>query len=190
MMSWKTILGFGVTLGACSVPTQAGYTQQLDALKGSNVSGVIRDWGAPTSTTDLAAGHRVYEWNQKSGLRTEERIVHRVDPQTNQGYYAKEGGVRIPLDCRTTMEADAQGRIVWATAEGLACVGFSPVAPVALEVPAAVAPVAVPAAVAPEAAVEVPVVPAVPAEVPVRGSPGRRGRVPAGEKESGRRGSR
>ncbi|MES2644298.1 MAG: hypothetical protein V4850_32735 [Myxococcota bacterium] len=155
------------------VPTPGGYQARLDSFTGRSVNTAIADLGAPTRVVDMAEGHRLYVWEEKSEMRTPMVGEERHDAQRGTDTVVISGFNRVPLDCFTELQTDAAGVVVRNRVEGLACIGTAPAAgtPAALTTtaplpvapppvappPVAVSPVALPpAAIVADAAEDAP----------------------------------
>ncbi len=127
------------------IPTPEGYRQRLAAYHGRSVNDLVAHMHAPTNVVDLAQGHKLYVWEEKSTAHTQTKVVERIDPQTGRTEYYTEGGERIPLDCTTEAEADAQGIVVRTSAQGPMCLALLPDAGSATAAPGVSSPAVVPA---------------------------------------------
>lgn len=108
------------------VPTYDGYEAQIKAFVGRSVNDAVASLGAPTRTVELAAGHQLYVWEEKSTARTAVRGTSQYNPQTHKEEIVVDGGDRIPLDCTTELETAAGGTVVRYRIDGPACVGVAP----------------------------------------------------------------
>lgn len=156
LFSLLVALGCGGGSLTDMVPTPAGYQARLDALTGRSVNTAIAELGAPTRVVDMAEGHKLYVWEEKSELRTPMVGEERHDAQTGADRVVISGFDRVPLDCFTELQADAAGIVVRNRTEGVACIGLPPAAGSA---PAVAAPAAAPAAVPLPAAPVAPIAP-------------------------------
>ena len=57
----------------------------------------------------LAAGSRLYVWEEKSERRTPITGEERYNPQTGTDTIVLNPSQRVPLDCTTELETDAKG---------------------------------------------------------------------------------
>ena len=142
------------------VPTYDGYKAQLDGMVGQEINVAVAELGAPTRTVELALGSMLYVWEDMSELRTAQRGRVHSDPSNGDRTIVLSGGDRIPLDCVTEIETDANGLIVRTRAEGIACVGLAPGAarPVVPPMPIGDIPGVTPTSVPPPLPVAPPVV--------------------------------
>lgn len=117
-----------VPMLACRVPTPSGYAEQVAAFRGRSVNEAIRRFGAPKMTTNMAQGHVLYTWEDKSDMHTTKKIVPQRDAEGRE-YLEVQGGKRVAFDCTTRVEADAAGVVVWTETEGMGCLGLAPEGP-------------------------------------------------------------
>lgn len=157
------------------VPTYGGYEARLQALVGHTINDAVADLGAPTSTVELAAGSKLYVWDEKSEMYTPLHGTETRDQNGNE-QFVMSGRERVPLDCRTELEVDAAGIVTRFRTEGIACLSAPPDRAVATTVAAPVSPVVAPAEVAPPASAAEPAAAEAPAPAAGEGAGPRRGR--------------
>lgn len=100
-------------LGGCAGPDR--YRRELATWRGQPVGDLLASWGAPDAETE-AGGRRVMTWvRQRSSsyggmpIRRDGQIVGHTPVRTTS------------LICRTHIEVDGAGLIVWTWAEGNDC---------------------------------------------------------------------
>ena len=155
------------------MPTYANYSARLDLLIGKPINVAMRVLGPPTRTVAGALGSTLYVWEEKSDLHTPITGQEQYDPQTRTDTIVIHPSQRVPLDCTTSLEADAAGIVTHHRTEGVACVSLPPdegfIANVAAAagVPETTAPVTAPAPV--RGAAALPAVPAPEGAAPASG---------------------
>ena len=100
-------------LAACAGPDR--YRRELAMWRGEPVSDFLASWGAPDAETE-ADGRRVLTWVR------ERSSSYGGSPIRRNGRVVGHTPVRpLTLACRTHVEVDAAGLIVWTWAEGNDC---------------------------------------------------------------------
>ena len=108
------------------VPTPDGYQAQLESYVGTSINEVVQERGAPARMVELALGSRTYIWEERSQLKTTVKGREHTDPQTGQKVVTVTGGDRVPFDCVTELDVDADGIVTGYRSEGPACLAKMP----------------------------------------------------------------
>ncbi len=126
MRFFSVLCSIAIFIFGCSaLPSYSAYDARLNALKGKSINDAVADLGAPTRTVELAAGSKLYVWEEKSELRTAAHGNVTHDPGTNAERLTVTPSQRLPLDCTTEVEVDAKGKVVRVDSKGAACVSVA-----------------------------------------------------------------
>ncbi len=100
-------------VGACAGPDR--YRRELATWRGEPVSSFLASWGA-SDAESTAGGRRVLTWVRERSSSTGGSPIRR------EGRVVGHTPVRpMTLTCRTHVEVDSAGLIVWTWAEGNDC---------------------------------------------------------------------
>jgi hypothetical protein len=127
------VLGLGIS-GCGSIPTTAGYEQQLQAWIGDNADHLVSSWGIPQATVPLSDGGRVleYRWEQTPHQMPGYGGWQPSPTTGNVGVYGSQGGyaggtysgskvLTSVTGCTTRFRTDRDGTIVRWAFQGNGC---------------------------------------------------------------------